>query len=63
MEEEWERGATAGWGNSGRRVRTYHEPDDRVTDESGFQASYRQTVGRDDLRSLIEGRRARKLAT
>lgn len=39
------------------RVRTYHEPDDRVTDhDTGEQYSYRQTVGQKDISELIEDR-------
>lgn len=39
------------------RVRTYHEPDNRVTDHaSGRQWSYRETVGRGRLEGLIEDR-------
>jgi len=41
-----------------RVVRSYHEPNDRVTDHgSGKRYSYRQTVGRGDLSRLIEDRR------
>lgn len=53
-----ERGRVAGFGKEGR-VRTYHEPNDRVSDESGFAASFRQTVGRGRMEELIEERRKR----
>lgn len=39
---------------SERRVRTYHEPDNRVTcHDGGKQFSYRETVGKRDLSKLI----------
>lgn len=47
---------TAGFGPQGR-VRTYHEPDDRVVDESGPRFSYRETVGKGSLSALISARR------
>lgn len=44
-------------------IRTYHEPDDRVTDmETGSQFSYRRTVGKGDLAAVIEDRASRKLS-
>lgn len=63
LEPEAERRETAGWGNVKRRVRTYHEPDDRVVDTSGFQRSYRQTVGRGEIGELVEERRLRKVVS
>lgn len=47
---------TAGFGPD-RRVRTYHEPDDRVVDEAGFRHSYRTTVGAGRIGPLVEARR------
>src|SRR4029079_9553778 len=39
------------------RVRTYHEPDNRVTDHRcGLQFSYGETGGKGDLSRLIEAR-------
>lgn len=39
-------------------IRTYHEPDDRVIDHaSGKQFSYKHTVGKGDIKPLIEARR------
>ena len=36
------------------RIRTYHEPDDRVTcHKTGNKFSYRETVGRGDIEPLI----------
>jgi protein subunit release factor A len=56
LQPETERRRTAGWGEAGR-VRTYHEPDNRVTDHaSGLTMSYRETVGRGDLAPMIESR-------
>ena len=38
-------------------VRSYHEPNDRVTDhETGKTCSYRQTIGKGDISELIEAR-------
>lgn len=59
LEPEAERGQTAGWGNADQRVRTYHEPDDRVVDTSGFQRSFKQTVGKGEIGELLEERRRR----
>lgn len=47
---------TAGFGPQ-CRVRTYHEPDDRVVDESGPRHSYRETVGAGRIGQLVEARR------
>ena len=42
------------------RVRTYHEPDDRVTDHRTSQKwSYKQTVGRGEIGSIIDESAAR----
>lgn len=42
------------WAAGQERVRTYHEPDDRVTDHrSGRKFSYRETVGRGDIEPLL----------
>lgn len=39
------------------RVRTYHEPDNRVTDHaSGLQDSYTNVVVKGDMESMIEAR-------
>lgn len=41
-----------------KTVRSYHEPNDRVTDhDSGKTYSYRHTVGKGDLSELIADRR------
>jgi peptide chain release factor 1 len=38
-----------------KRVRTYHEPDNRVTDHtSGLQLTYSETVDKGDLSRMIE---------
>ena len=38
-------------------IRTYHEPDDRITDhDSGEKFSFRHTVGKGDVSELIESR-------
>ena len=38
-------------------TRTYHEPDDRITDHvTGDKFSYRQTVGKGDITEIIEAR-------
>lgn len=38
-------------------IRTYHEPDDRITDHvTGNKFSYRQTVGKGDISEIIENR-------
>lgn len=38
-------------------VRTYHEPDDRVTDhETGKKFSFKHTVGKGELSEVIESR-------
>ena len=40
---------------SDERIRTYHEPDNRVVDHrSGKQFSFRQTVGKGDISTIIE---------
>ena len=40
------------------RVRTYHEPDNRVVDHrSGYTESYKSVVGNNDLSSMITARR------
>lgn len=37
------------------RVRTYHEPDNRVTDHrTGKQFSYKKTIGKGDISMLID---------
>jgi len=55
--------AVIGFGGGGAdRVRTYHEPDNRVTDTAGFQVAYAGTVGKGDLGPLIEGRGRRMAA-
>ena len=42
------------WAAGHDRVRTYHEPEDRVTDHrSGQKFSYRETIGRGDMEPLI----------
>jgi peptide chain release factor 1 len=57
MRPEEERRRTAGWGEVDR-IRTYHEPDNRVTDHaSGLQLPYREIVGRGDLGPMIDARR------
>lgn len=38
------------------RVRTYHEPDNRVTDKYGNEMAWRQTVGKGDIGPLIQAR-------
>lgn len=44
-------------GVDGERVRTYHEPDNRVTDHaSGFRQTYSEVVGKGDLAAMIEAR-------
>lgn len=59
-----DRGTTQGFGGAGQeRVRTYHALDNRVVDSSGVRASYRETVGREDLSTLIDGRRERLQVT
>jgi protein subunit release factor A len=41
-----------------RTTRTYHEPDDRVTDHvTGEKYSYWHTVGKNDISEIIEDRR------
>lgn len=51
---------SSSFGGGGKeRIRTYHEPDDRVTDLSGFQMSYRQTTGAGKIGPLIDKRRER----
>lgn len=45
-----------GFGPAGR-IRTYHEPDNRVVDESGVRSTWSATVGKLDLEALIDGRR------
>lgn len=37
------------------RVRTYHEPDNRVIDFKGNRFSYSATIGKGDIKPLIEG--------
>ena len=40
-----------------KTTRSYHEPEDRVTDhETGKKFSYRHTVGKGDMSELIESR-------
>ena len=39
------------------RTRSYHEPEDRVTDHvTGLKYSYKKTVGRQDISEIIEDR-------
>jgi protein subunit release factor A len=58
--EELERRMTADFGV--KRIRTYNEHDDRVTDdEYGMQYSYRHTVGKGDISNIIEDRRKKML--
>ena len=43
-------------------VRTYHQPDDRVTDtNTGTKTSFRSTVGKGDISELVKIRREGKL--
>lgn len=42
------------------RVRNYHEPNNRVTDETGQRWSWSETLGKTDLSSCIDGRARRK---
>jgi peptide chain release factor 1 len=50
------------FGAPAERVRTYHEPDNRVTDHgSGLQLSYREVVDKGDLSRMIESRAASRL--
>lgn len=58
--EERQREMTASFGQ--KRIRTYNEHDDRVTDdEYGMQYSYRHTVGKGDISSIIDDRRKKML--
>lgn len=44
-------------GEAGERIRTYHEPDNRVTDHgSGFRQTYHEVVDKGDLGQMIEAR-------
>lgn len=43
-----------------KRVRNYHQPDDRVTDETGLSWSWRKTIGKGSLERCIDGRRDAK---
>jgi len=55
--------ALVGFGGAGEgRVRTYHEPDNRVVDTSGFRVDFAGTVGKGDLGGLIEERGRRMAA-
>jgi len=45
-----------------KRVRNYHEPDDRVTDASGARWSWRGTVGKGKIGHCVDGRRSRVVA-
>lgn len=58
LKPEEERRRTAGWGE-GNRVRTYHEPDNRVQnhDAGGLTLSYSAVVDKGDLGPMIEARR------
>ncbi|MEK6883922.1 MAG: peptide chain release factor-like protein [Nanoarchaeota archaeon] len=40
-----------------KTIRTYHEPDDRITDHvTGEKFSFRQTVGKGDISEIIESK-------
>ncbi len=46
--------AKARYGAGHERIRTYHEPDDRVTDHrTGSTFSFKRIVGRRDLRPIL----------
>jgi protein subunit release factor A len=47
-----------GFGAAGAyRVRTYHEPDNRVIDSAGFRMSYAETAGKGRIVDLVDRRR------
>lgn len=50
-------GARGRYSAGKERVRTYHEPDNRVVDSSGLRWSWDATVGKGDLAPCIDGRR------
>lgn len=54
--DEPDRGETAGFGAQGR-IRTYHQPGDRVVDEAGPTFTWNHTVGKGDLSEVIDARR------
>lgn len=59
-----ERDARERYGAGHKRVRNYHQPDDRVTDSTGLRWTWRETVGKSGggtLEKCIEGR-ARAMA-
>ena len=44
-------------GKSEKRTRTYHKPDDRVTDHvTGIQYSYKETIDKGDMSKIIQDR-------
>lgn len=52
-----ERRDVGGWGGE-KRIRTYHEPDNRVTDHaSGLTMSWHEVVNKNHLAPMIEARR------
>ena len=57
LRTEKERQITAGWGDASRRVRTYHEPDNRVTDTMGDRFTYSEIVGKCNIAPVLESRR------
>lgn len=43
------------------RVRTYHEPDNRVVDSSGDRWTWAETAGKGRIDQCIDGRRERMM--